>query len=1069
MVPIKHLLNETGVDQIFKLIVPEGNYAGEYITSMPKGWNEVDSIVSINDEFFNVEDFIIGDNTKLKFTEFTDKKTFDLIRNVYNEQGGDGRLIFKWIAEKDGIQYDLLSENFEINLNKKSESFDKSMMMTEVELKKSEAQNKIYTREDTTIDLFETKDLDENDIEPVSVFDIGFKKGDRVLSNFYTYDISQRKTIYVDHQSVTKALPSFRRSNDYEFGTNTNQMCGYRERPFYPPISQGPFVSTNITLKNIKIEISNMSIGLIFRTGTLYAVINGANNSERLVPLENTIPNPSTPAIGMINIDNKTYVLSDGLLPGESLSLEIRPSDNGEFYMTSQKTDTSIEITTDMEAPLVRTKAVRLFDAINQLAKNYSAGEITAESFILDEGGNYYDTSISTGIYLRGLPAVYLSQKLKTSLKALFQEGAAKLLALGFDVLGSKFVVEDINYFFKDLKCYDLSEKLYLNEDFKIENDPDVSYNNLMFGSKKYSTNQKFDIKNFNTVIEVNTPIKSNKNKFDKQADLIIDPYKIKEMIEDKSSSTNDNDDDKVLIDMVKVVDYWDYGVFENCTHSIVSGYLQLSCTQTSFDTTLMEVGKLVQITEGLNEGSWTILEIVDFKLKLDKTTGIQEGTNDTPIRYEITSLTKNRTIEGFTGYNNTIWSAETTTNIRYNPKYQLARWFPYFGSGLRKKISTELLKVASYKNNSEAQMTIVAPDMPNELQGEVIVGGNETLARMRDYKATFFNGEKIEVSFNKVTFEEFFDIYNNWKFGEGNDRTKSRGYISCNTPYGIYDIYPFGATAFSHNKAKNTLSIKGKVKGKSVENPVLLNVVQLDKNTVTLVWDYLVDYINPVIKIQYSLDGVNWETVHTVNNVKTATFSNLVFNSIMTGENVYFRIIASTADFYNKVSNSLGIIWQFNDWVLKEISRTENTNCGNSYLTFEVRGTVDLEITWNYEDNPGSGGYSAIDSVAGLPIAEFESTPGGFGETDQQITTLSISNEIRSFYIHLKNATVGGFPEPRALNCNSGNHTLYVFSMLSIDLKDLATDEVTNITLTADTLKKYFYRPPNPIDPDLP
>lgn len=1068
MIPIKHILYEYGVDQIFKLVAPGG---ATYTIKRPVGWDEVESIVNINEETLNVEDFIIGSNTKLKFSEFTDKVAYDAIRNTYNSSGGDGRLIFKWIAVKNGIEYDLLGDNFELNFNKKAEGFDKNYMKVEMELVKNEAVNKMYTREDTTIDLFADKDLDDNDITPVSTFNIGYKKGDQILSNFYTYDISQFKNGV--NGGVKSFFYSFVRSDDYSFGTNTNNYASWKNSDTMTGGRkyQGAFVETNITLSNLKVEISNMNIsvqkaiaGDNFADATLFAVIRG-NNQEIRKPITSTVsvPLPGGGTYGEIKIDNATYEL-ENLMPGQNLTFEIISNADENLKARPLGDNTSIEITTNIESPLVKTKGVRLIEALNQIAKNYTSGIISAESFILGPGGSFYNTSISTGMYLRGLPDLYLSQKMKTSLKDILNEGAAKLLALGYDITEDKLIVEDIEYFFKDYKIYDLSEKQYLMEGLSIENDTSVSYNNLVFGSKKYSTEVKFDIKNFNTVAELSTPIKTNKNKFDKQTDLIIDTFKIQELIEDQSSSTNDNDDDKVLIDMVQVNDIWDQGVFQNCSHSEDGGNLLLSCTSPSFDTTLITVGNTIQITEGDNAGIWTVLSIDGAKMKVSKSSGIWSGIRDTPIKYKINSLIKNRTNEGFIVDGETIFRSQTSTNIRHNPKYQLARWWPLFGSGLRKKLDAELLKVTSYKNNSEAKVKIVGNDMFNELPGEIVVGSNEELARLRDFKQTFFNGESIEITYNKVTFEEFYLIYSNWRYGEGNDRTKSRGYISCNTPYGIYDVYPFGQEAFKHNKSTNTLTIKGKIKGKSVNNPVLLSVVQEDRNTVTLTWDYVAEYINPVIKIQYSLDGSNWETVHIVTNVKTATFSNAVFNSIMTGTQVYFRIIATTADYYNKNSNTRMISWQFNDWALREISRTENINCGYSYLTLEIVGTVDLEVKWSYEDVPGGGNFIATDQNSDI-IASFDS-PYGPGNADEQITSMSLSNETKTIYVQLKNSdkTDSG----TLLNCNSGNMLYNVESSLNIEFKDLATDDTTTIDLLSRIFKRYLDLPLDP-DPGTP
>jgi hypothetical protein len=63
----------------------------------------------------------------------------------------------------------------------------------------------------------------------------------------------------------------------------------------------------------------------------------------------------------------------------------------------------------------------------------------------------------------------------------------------------------------------------------------------------------------------------------------------------------------------------WDTGVFDECGHVIESGKLVLKCTSVPFDTTLMNVGDYVTITEGLNLGTWEILSIDGFKLFSNK------------------------------------------------------------------------------------------------------------------------------------------------------------------------------------------------------------------------------------------------------------------------------------------------------------------------------------------------------------------------------------------------------------------------------------------------------------------
>lgn len=1054
MIPIKQIIYQNGVSQVFRLVVPAGSaYAGTHEIKMPKGWNEVDSVVDIDSETFFTKNFIIGDTTKLVFSEFSNPEAYYLVRNLYRESGGDARAIFKYIAVKDGIEYDLLGENFEINFNKYTDSLDKTKMKIETELIKSEAQNKLITRYDTTVNLFEEKDLDDKPVTAIQRDEIGFKKGNSLLTNFYTWDISQLASLYSGSGlEGGTAFFCFRRSDDYEFGDNDNVYAGKKVRAIFTDWQDymGPFVSTRITLNTVKVEITDLHFVSSEKIYLKAAIKIGGTNQNYIHIKESE--NPSGSAFHEIKIDFLTVDIGT-LQPGQSLTFEVLAQDGYVNTLISQKDNTSIKITTNIESPLVRTSAIKLISAMDQLAKLYTSSELTVESNIIGTGGAYNNTSISTGAYLRGLPANLLPRKLKTSLKSLMDDGAAKLMALGYDVLNDKMVVEDVGYFFKDLRVYDLSEKVYLSDSVKMEHDKDLSYNAVTFGTKKYSTNKRFDIQNFNTTVEVSTPIKSNKAKFDKQTDLIIDADRIQELVEDKSSATNDGDDDLVLIDMVNLTDTWDEGVFDSCQHVNDNGKLLIKCTAVPFDTTLIKVGQTIQITEGINVGTWTVFSIDGFKMVLFNVSSgsIQEGAADTRMRYQIDVLTKNRTNEGFNITANTIRNPTSTTNIRHNPKYHMARWFPYFGSGLRKKKGTELLKVTNYKNNSEAKMSIATADMANELQGEILVGGNEELSRLRDYQATFFTGENIEITYNRVTWEEFMAIYTNWKFGAGGVRNKSRGYLTCNTPFGILDVYPFGDSAFSHSKLKNTLNIKGKVKGISVDNPVLLSVVQVSRYEVAMTWDYVPEYVEPTIKIQISTDGVNWQTIKTVVNVKTSQFTSASFEDYMTGDDVIFRVVASSAEFSNKISNTLTVDWKFNDWTVRELSRTENINCGYSYLSLEFKGNIDLNIEWNFECYPGGGAAAAINTLEGTNLVSFTSPYGaGYSEIKNTSLTVSGTNQI-TVQVNNSNRT----PDNKLLNCNAGNSTWLTSAAIVMNIDD-GSGDIKQLYITVDTLKKY-------------
>ena len=182
---IKNIQYQSGVGQIFRLEVLSGKYAGIHEIQEPDGFDALDISIDVNEEYYNIDNFILGETSKIKILEYNDKRTFDIIKGVYDEQGGDGQIIFKWYVVHNGMEKDILGAGFEINLNKYQLNYENSQRVIECEIKKREAQNKFYTREDTTINLFAKKNLDENQIEPIGSQEIVLKAEVSELSAFW--------------------------------------------------------------------------------------------------------------------------------------------------------------------------------------------------------------------------------------------------------------------------------------------------------------------------------------------------------------------------------------------------------------------------------------------------------------------------------------------------------------------------------------------------------------------------------------------------------------------------------------------------------------------------------------------------------------------------------------------------------------------------------------------------------------------------------------------------------------------------------------------------------------------
>ena len=887
---IKNIQYQSGIGQVFRLEVLTGKFAGTHEIQEPDGFDALDISIDVNETYYNIDNFILGETSKIKILEYNDKEAFNIIKGVYDEQGGDGQIIFKWFIVRNGVEKDILGNGFEINLNKYQLNYENSQRVIECEIKKREAQNKFYTREDTTINLFATKNLDENQIDPIGSREIVLKaEEEKVKTEWWMNDYGENYDWYNYKKSIgnknldpwfqyqkivsnikfippkTWVFPKFNRSKDSKLGENIPLYGGDWEANITREELQDPAWAAQYprymyehgeitywgqnTLFHTRNELSNVvfSISNLHFKARSYSIKKGYNplyNGDNKEYRENYKPFSFSIALlietphgsntiflkssrdtdignySEMNIVNEGWAIGD--LPANStVKIGIMPhSDirNKEFIITGKVSHTSLKISSSIDKLGRKSRVVSLFDAIDKVAENYSDGQIRLTSNILSDGGKYANQYVATGAFLRGVANIFLGEeKINTSFKSLFYEGAAPLLALGFDVIENKLIVEDIDYFFKDVQAYDLTSKDFVQENLTIENDKDISYNNLIFGTKKYSTKKKGDIFNFNTKMECSTPIKSVKKKLDKTTGFIIDEYKIQDLLDDTNDNTNDNDDDLVLIDTI-IGSYVDTGSYPDIIHSDSGGVLTLTASKSPWDTLPFRVGEKIKIVEGLNVGEYTILAIRSHTLTLDKRTGIEQGTILTKIEHTLTDVIKNRNATATDGFISAegVKNKRTAVNLYHNPKYQMKRWFPLFGGGLSKKTNSENIIVTNYKNNGKIEVepdTNKIPHLPSEVD---VLNENINLERLRRSSRVLFGTENIEVTLIDVTFEEFYNLYNRWRIGEDiytGEKIPSRGYIDVYIGGETYSIYPFGTEALQYDKGANELTIKGKIK----------------------------------------------------------------------------------------------------------------------------------------------------------------------------------------------------------------------------------------------------------------
>ena len=871
MTGIKNVQFQNAVTQNFSLIVINGASQEEYSIQEPDGFNDINVIVDVNEEYFNVDNFILGESTKIKFLEYNDKKTFDLIKSIYDKKGGDGQIFFKWVITKLGKDkkiFDILGDDFELNLNKYKLSYEQSGRVIELEIKKREAQNKFLTREDITINLFANKNIDGNPIDKVEIDKIILKTENQETKAFWYLDawnLSLDKKVedtnliysyvyeaYRNYKAVVaKKLCFFPRfvlsEKESDFGANTHS---FRVRVSEKTTFVNPNIPNDFSYISYK-EFHEATPVLIAENDMSGVVISLSNFEFRGIyiglPLHfslrvekeidgeiTTIMNFMAKQVGdtrwsEIKFTNIEKELGD-LKKGTKIYISFysRHYDLTDIGVYAKNPHPSVKIYYKIDKPSRKSNTVSLFNGLSKVVENYTDNKIKLRSSILSNGA-WKSQKIATGFFLRGVANIILvDEKINASFKSLFYDGSAPLLGLGFDIVDEDLIIEDIGYFYKPIISTDFSNKDFVQESLIIENDLDISYNHLIFGTKKFSTKKKGDLKNFNTQMECVTPIKSVKKKFDKTTDFIIDEYKIRDLLADKTTQTNDNDDDIVLLDTIEMSRYTDKGVLSDITHHNESGALVLKADDIPWDVFPYKVGSKIRIVAGLNLGEWTITNLSLHSMFLDKKNNIQTGKVITKLEYDMENVTKNRNgnSEDFNDIFNitNIESKDIVTNIVHNPRYHAKRWFSFYGSGLTKKSNEDFIKVSNYKNNGN--VTISKGTSIETLNHEL------PLSELRDlHNGTFFNGETIEITLTDINFDEFYACYHNWRYGadyneekennnkstdENKDRDNfiktNRGLIKVKVLDKYIYLYPFGPGAFDYDKGYRELTLRGKI-----------------------------------------------------------------------------------------------------------------------------------------------------------------------------------------------------------------------------------------------------------------
>lgn len=573
----------------------------------------------------------------------------------------------------------------------------------------------IKKREKIKVDLFATKDLDENTITPIDTtrFLLRAKPVDKISLwqngeyndttgsiNTFIFPAMQLTKFY-----ITKSFVPFERI--YIYGGGSAEVKLYNQR----------CIEASNRLTNIKVSIkikgtliydnigSSASLGTRLLLGAVKGDKTYLNNSP--TPFFTSDPpllecNTITP---IPSIDSTIDFNVDVLEQGESMTvylllLKRNISDTSTYTINIEECEMNITATeTGIDTVI---EAVRYIDLIKQTFKTAGGYSVIAPKF--DAGGQFYDNFCFNGKLIRQLITEPFYNTISDVEDSLMEFNA------DYEIINnSNIYIGQYTDFYKDnnMGSYpmlpDATAKFTKNERYLI--------NKFTFGYEKFEQDRDEDgtIDAIHTESEWYMPNNNSINEKEVKCNYTRDPFAIESVrrrATEKKSTANNSDDDIFIVDGIAL---------EEGAQNGLSGLfnVQISDTQNTFkilandnfrwDLLGFEVGDTINITYNSVGYTTTVLEIEPAILTLQWLYAIDfSGETFLNIDYPLSNVQYViRTSEGL-AYSENILNPYKYANMRYSIKRNMSYWFNYLATA-GKFIPTKQISNSYFKSNGKA------------------------------------------------------------------------------------------------------------------------------------------------------------------------------------------------------------------------------------------------------------------------------------------------------------------------------------------------------------------------------
>lgn len=543
----------------FKLII---NGTVHFINE-PVKWDGVEADFPRDKDYFGFVVDSFDDTIEIGFG--CDDIAYELIRNAYDQFGGDAEIIFQYGYYEPNTTIERTPFSGVLNMNLYKKQLDQII----VSIEKQSFKNLFRTRFETVVDLSSSVDLDGNLIPPAPIYNVNLHSK-AIIKQLLT-EVTEPQEV---NSGVISRSFSVKMDSSYEV---TSELSGNQQIPLsvngIDPVDQSLYffkaaeAGTYDMKFSAKFELQISRPDFAGKVGN-YSSRPRIKIQRAGVVIEELMFN-TFQSSGNANSKDVTFQvnfqidISRTLQIGDNVYLDYFGGTQYEgapyVYFVRNYTNKN-QITAQTSAATSSSKCYRLFDVLNYLIGATTGNQDALISEILSPGGACYDYIVANGYQVRNF--LTTDKPLKLSLKDFF-DAFFSVFGFGYgfkNISGKDFIeVEEFQKFFNPTPIINIDESFDIHG-FSTEHRKSDVYNELEIGFEKFPEDDTNTLDEFNTYSTSLTPIKKYKSKFIKKSKAITSGYLIeeqrREQFQENPSTSLTNDDELFLISVIET-----YGV----------------------------------------------------------------------------------------------------------------------------------------------------------------------------------------------------------------------------------------------------------------------------------------------------------------------------------------------------------------------------------------------------------------------------------------------------------------------------------------------------------------------------